>query len=119
VAVSVRAILEGALAGVAVALGLAILLALIDYHIGIAQSWQNRLVWVGSAVTALAAGWIAGKIAETAAWIHGALAAVTLTLVGTVMAETFQLASASHIWLSLAVALTMGTVGGVLARLAD
>ncbi len=110
---SIRAIVQGALMGLAVALVLALVLAIADYQIGLPTGIQSVLIWVGAGVTALGAGWGAGRIAEMGAWLHGALAAITLNLVSTVVAETVHVGNVTHLWAGLGVALVVGMAGGL------
>lgn len=110
---SIRAILQGALMGLSVALGLALILALLDYQLALNSNVQNILIWIGAGMTALAAGWGAGRTAEMGSWFHGALAAVTLNLVSTVVAETIHVGNVTHLWAGLMVALVVGVLGGL------
>ncbi len=111
---NIRAILEGSLMGLAVAIALALLLALVDYQMTLTVVVQNGLIWVGAGVTALAAGWGAGRIAEAGGWLHGALSAITLNLVATVVAETVHAGNVTHLWTGLGLALVVGLLGGML-----
>lgn len=110
---SVRAVLEGALVGLGVAFILALALAVVDYQTEITPGAQSGLIWAGAIVTALAAGWGGGRIADRAFWLHGALAAITLNLVATVTSQAFNLGAATHLWAGLGVALIGGLVGGI------
>lgn len=112
--VSVRAVLEGALIGLGVAFVLALALAMADYQLALTSTVQSVLIWIGAGVTALAAGWAGGRLAEVGSWLHGALAAVTLNLVSTVIAETLHVSNVTHLWTGLALAVLAGMVGGII-----
>jgi hydroxylaminobenzene mutase len=114
---NLSAIVEGALAGVAVALLLALTLAAVDYQLTIPPSVQPMLLWGASALTAVASGWMAGRVAEGNGWLNGAMAAITLTVVASAASKTFHLAPHLHIWPALAVSLAGGLIGGVFSAL--
>lgn len=110
----VRAVLEGALVGLGMAFVLAVILALVDYQLAVSPSVENGLIWTGAVLTALAAGWAGGRLADSLAWCHGALAAITLNLVATVTAETLHINNVTHLWVGLGVATLAGLVGGLI-----
>lgn len=110
---SVRAVLEGTLIGLAMAFVLAMILALVDYQFVTSATVQSGAIWVGAGMTALAAGWAGGRLADQAAWVHGALAAVTLNLVATVIGETVHVNNVTHLWVGLGLAAAVGMAGGL------
>lgn len=110
----VKAIFQGAMVGVAVALIMAMLLAIVDYHSQLPGRWYTVMIWVGSAITSGAAGYMAGLKAEAAGWFHGFLAAATLNLVATAMAETLGRSGIHHFWMGLGVSVAAGMVGGLI-----
>lgn len=109
---SLKPIISGALGGLVSALGLAAILALIEFQLGAGSAIMAALVWIGSFVAAGVAGVLAGRMSEALGLIHGAFAGVTMNLVGTVLAETFHVAGTPHIGLGLTVAVVAGLVGG-------
>lgn len=110
---SVRAVLEGALIGLGVAFVLALGLAIVDYQLELRQPMQSLVIWGAAAVTVLAAGWGAGKMADRASWFHGALAAVTLNLVAAGVSESMHIGNVTHLWAGLGLALAGGLLGGM------
>ncbi|MCY0880284.1 MAG: TIGR04086 family membrane protein [Firmicutes bacterium] len=112
--VSVRAVLEGALIGLGVAFVLALAVAILDYQFALTSRIETIFIWLGAAVTALTAGWAAGRLADVAGWFHGTLAAITLNLVATVIGETLHANPGSHLWTGLGMAALAGLVGGMI-----
>lgn len=110
---SVRAVVEGALIGLAVALVLAFAVAIMDYQVALSTEVQSIVIWIGAGATALGAGWGAGRTADMAGWLNGALAAITLNLVAAVVAETLHVGNVTHLWTGLGLALVIGMIGGM------
>lgn len=113
---SIRATAEGMMLGVLCALVVAVGLAAVAYHTEMPGGMLTAGIWVGDALVSLAAGFGAGRRAESGAILHGSLAAVSLCVVGSLVAEAGHW-PVGPLWGRLSLAAVMGLTGGIAAVL--